>query len=145
MRFGMACLLLILAGCSSASMKRAMAADSAYAGAWIGVDAAGERWWRLQLDDGQVGRAGVAIGEGVATYRITHWTVDENGKVRVELRRDGQKTALDRLPAGLRLDGAGDDVRLRLRHGKQELVFWREDQLIRQRNLLKKRMAAAKP
>jgi hypothetical protein len=124
-------------------MKRAAADAGPYMGAWIGIDGAGEAWWRLQLDAGDAGRAGVAIGNGVATYRITHWTADENGKLKIELQRDGKKTALDRLPAGMRLDGAGDDVRLRLRHGKEELVFWREDQLIRQRNLLKKRMTAS--
>ena len=132
-------------GCASMTKsKQAVGADEAeQIGTWIGLDATGEAWWRLQLDTNATGRAGIALGANAATYRITHWETGPLGAVSIEMRRDAvEASALDRLPAHIKLSGASDGKRLRLRHGSQELVFWREDTLIRQRNLLKQRMAA---
>ena len=111
-------------------------------GTWIGLDNSGERWWRLQLDDGRVGRGGIAAGGGVARYRITDWSSAAAGRVRVDLVRGDDATALDRMPKSIRLDGKSDGVRLRMMHGKSEIVFWREDRLIAARNRLKKGMEA---
>jgi hypothetical protein len=49
-------------------------------------------------------------------------------------------TAADKFPASINLAGATDDHRMRLAEGKSEVVFWREELLIRQRNLLRERM-----
>ena len=48
--------------------------------------------------------------------------------------------AVDKFPASIQLVGAADDARMRLAQGKSEVVFWREERLIRQRNLLRSRM-----
>jgi hypothetical protein len=139
-------ILLGSAACMSTSGESAddMEATREHIGTWIGLDAAGTSWWRLGLDGKATGRGGIAVGQRVATYRVTHWEANKLGGLSIEMRRDeGEATVLDQMPAHIKLTGAGDGTRLRLRHGTQELVFWREDRLIRQRDLLKQRMAVA--
>ncbi len=142
-------ILIGLTACMSTTDKTAAGMDATgeHLGAWIGLDAAGASWWRLQLEDSATGRGGIAVGQRAAAYRITHWEADQLGALSIEMRRDeGEATVLDKMPAHIKLTGAGDGTRLRLRinrqNGSQELVFWREDRLIRQRNLLKQRMGA---
>ena len=145
-RFGLV-ILICLSACMSTADKAGVGMDATgeHLGAWIGLDSAGASWWRLQLERNATGRAGIAIGPRVATYRITHWEADQLGGLSIEMRRDeGEATVLDQLPAHIKLAGAGDGTRLRVRHAKQEVIFWREERLVRQRNLLKQRMAATR-
>jgi hypothetical protein len=132
--------LVCLAGCANMAKSDAARVADEFAGVWIGLGDAGELWWRLRLDEGGRGKAAIARGGAVATYRITAWTAAENGKTSVHLQRSGSVAAVDKFPASIPLTGAGDGSRLRLAHGKSEIVFWREDRLIRQRNLLRSRM-----
>ena len=146
MRTGLLAMALLLGGCQSAMMKdTAGAAADETLGVWIGLDDAGATWWRLELDGGGRGRAAIARGNAVAIYRITAWSMDENGKARVHLARSGSATAADKFPASVKLSGAADASRMRLAEGKAEVVFWREDRLIRQRNLLRQRMEGSGP
>ena len=73
--------LLLLPACMSTAQKSGAGLDesAAHLGAWIGLDATGEFWWRLQLDRNATGRAGIAVDQRVATYRITHWNADPAG------------------------------------------------------------------
>jgi len=82
----------------------------------------------------------VAPAVGCRIARQGGWEVEESGKTSVHLQRSGKTTAVDKWPAAIPLAGASDGVRLRLSHQKQEIVFWREERLIRQRNLLRERM-----
>jgi len=141
MRLGILVLVLLLGGCQSSAMKdTAGAAADETLGVWIGLDDSGAMWWRLELGSGGRGKAAIARGSAVATYRITAWTVDDNGKTSVHLVRSGSATAADKFPASVKLSGASDDSRMRLAEGNAEVVFWREDRLIRQRNRLRQRM-----
>jgi len=134
--------LLLLAGC--AGMKSAQVGPDPLRleGAWIGLDDRGAHWWRLSLVEGQRGRGAFESDGAVARYRVTDWSGDEEGAVRVHLARDAEATALDAAPRAIPLAGTCDGTRLRLTYGTREIVFLREDQLIPACKRLKARMEA---
>jgi len=136
------CAVALLAGCAMPA-KDAPAADALrLSGSWIGLDDAGEHWWRLELSDGRRGRGGFESNGAVARYEITDWTSDADGAVRVHLVRGDDATVLDAAPPSIRLAGKSDGVWLRLMLGKSEIVFLREDRLIGARDRLRKGMEA---
>jgi hypothetical protein len=142
MRASVIC-LLVLAACMSRGREAVPAADALrLSGAWIGLDDAGARWWRLELGAGRAGRGAFESNGAVARYRITDWSSDAAGAVKVAMTRDDETTALDSAPRTISLKGKSDGVWLRLMLGKSEVVLLREDRLIPARNRLKERMAA---
>ena len=140
MKLALIGLMLLLGACASAMKDTAGAAADETIGVWLGLDDSGATWWRLELGAGGRGKAAIARGNAAATYRVTAWSIEEGGKARVHLARSGSATAADKFPASVKLAGASDDNRMRLAEGTSEVVFWREDRLIRQRNLLRQRM-----
>jgi hypothetical protein len=133
---------LLLAGCAMPTKDAPMADALRISGSWIGLDDAGEHWWRLELGEGRAGRGAFESNGAVARYSITDWTSEANGAVNVHLVRGDDATVLDAAPRMIRLSGKCDGVWLRLMLGKSEVVFLREDRLIGARDRLRKGMEA---
>ncbi|MHC4450331.1 MAG: hypothetical protein ACYS0E_09380 [Planctomycetota bacterium] len=134
-------LFLLLAGCMSMTKDAAIADPLRLQGAWFGLDDSGATWWRLELSEGRRGRGGFETDGAVARYEITNWSGDAQGKVRIDMVRGKDATALDRAPPSIRFTGRGDGTRLRLTLGKTEIELLREEQFLAAHDRLKKRMA----
>ncbi|MHC4939893.1 MAG: hypothetical protein ACYTHK_13065 [Planctomycetota bacterium] len=133
-------LLPVLAGCMAATKDAGQAALPRLKGAWIGLDDSGATWWRLDLREGRLGKGAFESNGTVVRYDITSWSSDPQGGVRIDMVRGKEANALDRAPPTIRLTGRSDDTRLRLMHGKTEIVLLREQALIDSRDRLKKGM-----